>query len=305
MKKCKLISVVLLLLIFSTACGSGNSQQESMSATSANQDEFLQSMATGISARLADSEDDSNMTDEQTAEYFSKLVDYELSEISKYENATFADETFNDLAHDYINACNSQKIATKYYKNTQLYNALWDDARNIRSAIISYLYQNYELPITSEQAAEYNTTGSVSYTVDSDTANFFNAFTDDGEVQLSQGDLSIVGTTRKRNEVFDDTNFEFSYLVKNNSSATLNSIGVNCSILDKGENIVGTTSANVNATIAPNKTATCSGSIILNDYPTAQFIRIDNVNYDGNNNSIVITLPVDSSEISKYMISIS
>lgn len=67
----------------------------------------------------------------------------------------------------------------------------------------------------------------------------------------------------------------------------------------------GTTSANVNATIAPNKTATCSGSIILNDYPTAQFIRIDNVNYDGNNNSIVITLPVDSSEISKYMISIS
>ena len=262
-------------------------------------------MATGISARLADSKDDSDMTDEQKAEYFSKLVDYELSKISKYENATFTDETLNDLAHEYINACNSQKIATKYYKNTQLYNALWSDAWNIRAAIISYLYQNYELPITSEQAAEYNTTGSVSYTVDSDTANFFNSFTDDGEVQLSQGDLSIVGTTRKRNEVFDDTNFEFSYLVKNNSSATLNSIGVNCSILDKDENIVGTTSANVNATIAPNKTATCSGSIILNDYPTAQFIRIDNVNYDGNNNSIVITLPVDSSEISKYMISIS
>ena len=284
MKKCKLISVVLLLLICSTGCT--NSQQLSASTTSANQDEFLQAMATGISARLADSKDDSNMTDEQKAEYFSKLVDYELSKISKYENATFTDETLNDLAHEYINACNSQKIATKYYKNT-------------------HLYQNYELPITSEQAAEYNTTGSVSYTVDSDTANFFNAFTDDGEVQLSQGDLSIVGTTQKRNEVFDDTNFEFSYLVKNNSSATLNSIGVNCSILDKDENIVGTTSANVNATIAPNKTATCSGSIILNDYPTAQFIRIDNVNYDGNNNSIVITLPVDSSEISKYMISIS
>ena len=296
MKKSKLILVILLLLICSTGCT--NSQQLSASTTSANQDEFLQAMATGISARLADSKDDSDMTDEQKAEYFSKLVDYELSKISKYENATFTDETLNDLAHEYINACNSQKIATKYYKNTQLYNALWSDAWNIRAAIISYLYQNYELPITSEQAAEYNTT-------DSDTANFFNSFTDDGEVQLSQGDLSIVGTTRKRNEVFDDTNFEFSYLVKNNSSATLNSIGVNCSILDKDENIVGTTSANVNATIAPNKTATCSGSIILNDYPTAQFIRIDNVNYDGNNNSIVITLPVDSSEISKYMISIS
>lgn len=303
MKKSKLILVILLLLICSTGCT--NSQQLSASTTSANQDEFLQAMATGISARLADSKDDSDMTDEQKAEYFSKLVDYELSKISKYENATFTDETLNDLAHEYINACNSQKIATKYYKNTQLYNALWSDAWNIRAAIISYLYQNYELPITSEQAAEYNTTGSVSYTVDSDTANFFNSFTDDGEVQLSQGDLSIVGTTRKRNEVFDDTNFEFSYLVKNNSSATLNSIGVNCSILDKDENIVGTTSANVNATIAPNKTATCSGSIILNDYPTAQFIRIDNVNYDGNNNSIVITLPVDSFEISKYMISIS
>lgn len=207
MKKCKLISVVLLLLIFSTACS--NSQQPSTSATSANQDEFLQSMATGISARLADSEDDSNMTDEQKAEYFSKLVDCELSEISKYKNATFADETFNDLAHEYINACNSQKIATKYYKNTQLYNALWSDARSIRAAIISYLYQNYELPITSEQAAEYNTTGSVSYTVDSDTANFFNAFNDDGEVQLSQGDLSIVGADKERKTVLDDVFFNY------------------------------------------------------------------------------------------------
>ena len=304
MKKCKLISVVLLLLIFSTACGSGNSQQESMSATSANQDEFLQSMATGISARLADSEDDSNMTDEQTAEYFSKLVDYELSEISKYENATFADETFNDLAHEYINACNSQKIATKYYKNTQLYNALWDDARNIRSAIISYLYQNYELPITSEQAAEYNTTGSVSYTVDSDTANFFNALNDDGDVQLSQGDLSIVGVDKER-KVFDEVYFNFSYVVRNNSTATLNSISVYCSILDKNENVIGTTSANVYATILPNKDVSCDGSIMLSDYPSAAYIRIDNLAYDGNNNSIVHELAVDSTEITEHIIAIN
>lgn len=302
MKKCKLISVVLLLLICSTACS--NSQQPSTSATSANQDEFLQSMATGISARLADSEDDSNMTDEQTAEYFSKLVDYELSEISKYENATFADETFNDLAHEYINACNSQKIATKYYKNTQLYNALWDDARNIRSAIISYLYQNYELPITSEQAAEYNTTGSVSYTVDSDTANFFNALNDDGDVQLSQGDLSIVGVDKER-KVFDEVYFNFSYVVRNNSTATLNSISVYCSILDKNENVIGTTSANVYATILPNKDVSCDGSIMLSDYPSAAYIRIDNLAYDGNNNSIVHELAVDSTEITEHIIAIN
>lgn len=302
MKKCKLISVVLLLLICSTACS--NSQQPSTSATSANQDKFLQSMATGISARLADSEDDSNMTDEQTAEYFSKLVDYELSEISKYENATFADETFNDLAHEYINACNSQKIATKYYKNTQLYNALWDDARNIRSAIISYLYQNYELPITSEQAAEYNTTGSVSYTVDSDTANFFNALNDDGDVQLSQGDLSIVGVDKER-KVFDEVYFNFSYVVRNNSTATLNSISVYCSILDKNENVIGTTSANVYATILPNKDVSCDGSIMLSDYPSAAYIRIDNLAYDGNNNSIVHELAVDSTEITEHIIAIN
>ena len=304
MKKCKLISVVLLLLIFSTACGSGNSQQESMSATSANQDEFLQSMATGISARLADSEDDSNMTDEQTAEYFSKLVDYELSEISKYENATFADETFNDLAHEYINACNSQKIATKYYKNAQLYNALWENSSHIRAAIISYLYQNYELPITSEQAAEYNTTGSVSYTVDSDTANFFNALNDDGDVQLSQGDLSIVGVDKER-KVFDEVYFNFSYVVRNNSTATLNSISVYCSILDKNENVIGTTSANVYATILPNKDVSCDGSIMLSDYPSAAYIRIDNLAYDGNNNSIVHELAVDSTEITEHIIAIN
>ena len=303
MKRLKLISACLLCTTILSACGNANTQQTS-SAASASQDEFLQAMAAGISARLADNTDETNMTEEQKAELFQNLVDTELAQIDKYDDVIFEDDKFNSLAHEYINACHSQKLATEYYKNTTMYNALWDSGRNIRAAIISYLYENYELPITSEQAAEYNTTGSVSYTVDSDTANFFNAFNDDGEVQLSQGDLNIVGTTRKRNEVFDDTYFEFSYLVKNKSSATLNSIDVNCSILDKDENIVGTTSANVTATIAPNKTATCSGSITLNDYPTAQFIRIDNVDYDGNNNHIVTTLPVDSSEISKYMISI-
>lgn len=302
MKKCKLISAVLLLLICLTACA--NSQQSSASTTSANQDEFLQAMATGISARLADSKDDSNMTDEQKVEYFSKLVDYELSEISKYENATFTDETLNDLAHEYINACNSQKTATKYYKNTQLYNALWNDARNIRSAIISYLYQNYELPITSEQAAEYTSTGSVSYTVDSDTANFFNALNDDGDVQLSQGDLSIVGVDKER-KVFDEVYFNFSYVVRNNSTATLNSISVYCSILDKNENVIGTTSANVYATILPNKDVSCDGSIMLSDYPSAAYIRIDNLAYDGNNNSIVHELAVDSTEITEHIIAIN
>lgn len=302
MKKCKLISVVLLLLICSTGCT--NSQQLSASTTSANQDEFLQAMATGISARLADSKDDSNMTDEQKAEYFSKLVDYELSKISKYENATFTDETLNDLAHEYINACNSQKIATKYYKNTQLYNALWSDAWNIRAAIISYLYQNYELPITSEQAAEYNTTGSVSYTVDSDTANFFNDLNDDGDVQLSQGDLSIVEVDKER-KVFDEVYFNFSYVVRNNSTATLNSISVYCSILDKNENVIGTTSANVYATILPNKDVSCDGSIMLSDYPSAAYIRIDNLAYDGNNNSIVHELAVDSTEITEHIIAIN
>lgn len=302
MKKSKLILVILLLLICSTGCT--NSQQLSASTTSANQDEFLQAMATGISARLADSKDDSDMTDEQKAEYFSKLVDYELSKISKYENATFTDETLNDLAHEYINACNSQKIATKYYKNTQLYNALWSDAWNIRAAIISYLYQNYELPITSEQAAEYNTTGSVSYTVDSDTANFFNALNDDGDVQLSQGDLSIVGVDKER-KVFDEVYFNFSYVVRNNSTATLNSISVYCSILDKNENVIGTTSANVYATILPNKDVSCDGSIMLSDYPSAAYIRIDNLAYDGNNNSIVHELAVDSTEITEHIIAIN
>ena len=261
-------------------------------------------MATGISARLADDTDTSNMTDEQEAEYLSKLVDCELSEISKYENATFTDETLNDLAHEYINACNSQKIATKYYKNAQLYNALWENSSHIRAAIISYLYQNYELPITSEQAAEYNTTGSVSYTVDSDTANFFNALNDDGDVQLSQGDLSIVGVDKER-KVFDEVYFNFSYVVRNNSTATLNSISVYCSILDKNENVIGTTSANVYATILPNKDVSCDGSIMLSDYPSAAYIRIDNLAYDGNNNSIVHELAVDSTEITEHIIAIN
>ena len=105
MKKSKLILVILLLLICSTGCT--NSQQLSASTTSANQDEFLQAMATGISARLADSKDDSDMTDEQKAEYFSKLVDYELSKISKY---------FSSLPRARIPICGKFKLTTPMLK---------------------------------------------------------------------------------------------------------------------------------------------------------------------------------------------
>jgi hypothetical protein len=99
--------------------------------------------------------------------------------------------------------------------------------------------------------------------------------------------------------------YNFSYIVRNNSTATLNSISVHCSILDKNENVIGTTSANIDATILPNKDVSCDGSITLGDYPAAAYIRIDNLDYDGNNNHIVHELAVDSTEITEHIIAIN
>ena len=44
---------------------------------------------------------------------------------------------------------------------------------------------------------------------------------------------------------------------------------------------------------------------MLSDYPSAAYIRIDNLAYDGNNNSIVHELAVDSTEITEHIIAIN
>ncbi len=150
------IIIFLLSVVFLTACG--NNTSEAVTPTYTNQDEFLNAMAKGIQNRLAAVDDaaHANDTDEQKAEYYKKLVSYELDQISKYEEAVFEDKAFNELAHFYISACRMQLSACENMRNLSLYSSLWNGGRTIREGIITTLYQQYNLPISSEMAATYS-----------------------------------------------------------------------------------------------------------------------------------------------------
>ena len=122
----------------------------------AKPDEFLEKMARGISDRLLESaNDESNMTKEEKAEHYQKLVELELTQVEEYADVSFADKNFNELAHMYIAACRMQQCAAKNYKNENLYNFLWDGGRTARAAIIVEMYERYDLEITEEQVNEY------------------------------------------------------------------------------------------------------------------------------------------------------
>ena len=162
-------TILILLLVFSLLlCGSVVSSSKADTTEYASQQDFLNDMAVGITQRLNDDRDSSQMAAKEKAEFYLTLVGYELDRIEKYETQVFEDSVFNDLAHLYIDACQTQRFAAQNYKNSALYDALWEGGRQTRAAIIVELYSRYDLPITTEQAARYAPSPSYdfSFTID-------------------------------------------------------------------------------------------------------------------------------------------
>lgn len=265
---------------------------------------FLRDMASGIQARLAVPEQDvETLSDEEYIAYYTQLVNCELNRIETYAGKTFADAKFDRLARHYIEACQTQLDALQYFNNAELYDALWSGGRVIRSGIIIALYEQYDLPITSEQADEYRSSSTASYSVDVSGGGGW-PFSDDGEVALDKGDITVVSSGGKLDVTTYGKYFEFYYVIGNNSAHDLSSISINCVILDKSGNVIDTTSASLNATVPSKKQATFEGRIKLDDYPNAKEIKIDGMYYDGNNNYIVHDVDLEESNIENNIICI-
>ena len=114
-------------------------------------EEFLSALAKGLSHRFSDDRDVDTMSDEELATYFSQLVNYELSEISKFSDIVFSDPTFNQLVHDYIDACNRQLAATELIStDVERMDSEWAQGLINRAGIIVRLYDEYGLQITQE-----------------------------------------------------------------------------------------------------------------------------------------------------------
>lgn len=151
-------------------CACGASASDTDGVKYASQEAFLKDMAAGITQRLADDRDSSQMTAEELSAFYLELVGYELDKIEKYQDSVFEDEDFNSLAHIYIQACQIQRYAAQSYKNKALHDSLWSGGRTTRAAVITELYSRYGLPITSEQAAQYSSSSSYTISVSPSTS---------------------------------------------------------------------------------------------------------------------------------------
>lgn len=158
------VFLLALLLLTMTACGE-QAETVAYDGEYASQETFLSDMAKGISDRLKNVDDEKERTEEETAAYYEKLVNYELKQVLKYEDSRFEDESFNELAHFYIDACRMQLFSAENFKNSSLYPGLWNAGRSARCAVITELYSRYSLPITAEEAASYSGVSGLTITI--------------------------------------------------------------------------------------------------------------------------------------------
>lgn len=218
----RIFAIIAALGLLLSLCGCGTTSD---SGVYANQDDFLKDMAKGIQKRLSvdDDTDTSNFSDEDVAAFYEKLAGYELNYIEKYSDQTFADATFNELAHEYINACRMQLFGARQFRNFELYDALWSGGSTVRWAIIVELYERYNLPITADEVSLYKPDSS-----DND---------DSASLSLSMdGTLDIgTGLTFYRNEMIEYDTIK----IKSNSSQILykdNEITITLKSLEKSNN---------------------------------------------------------------------
>ncbi len=298
----RLVSILLMLLIGCSFLAVGSCSSAEGAGRAVSQADFLADMAKGIQERNAAlGGDTSNMIEEEDAAYYNGLVDCELNNIGKYQNATFEDERFGALAHQYILGCQTQKEALNYWRLPELYNALWSGGLSIRAGIIRYFYENYGLDITAEEAAGYlldtsDTSTSVSVSVSGleELEELYGMFRDDNDVVLKPGDLTVVKATGEMKKFSfrktDTQYFKSKFVVQNNSKHSLSRVSVNYVILDKDENLLGSDYASFSGNVAPGKTVVSEATINLEKYPGAKYLRLDFFKYDGNDNNMTYPL---------------
>ncbi len=129
--------------------------------------QFLIDYASGLEARWLLSENaPTNMSDEQTKNAYSKMVDAELKYIEKYKEIQLTDPLLDFLAHGYILALLNQKNGIENYYGTVKYEKLWtNDGYNVRATLLYLLNSCYKVVIDQKYQnvlVDFLTTGYLS-----------------------------------------------------------------------------------------------------------------------------------------------
>ena len=175
-----LFTLLLSLIVFLSACGSSELASVPAEATSTPtlEEQFLSDLVDGLAERFADDQDVDPMTFWETKAYYKTLVNYELDRLSIYENETFSDGVFDQLAHDYIKACQQQIKATDLTDEDQMYEE-WGKGLFDRALILIELRDKYGLALTDEMSEYFEET--ITYTLEDYALDLTAAMNEDPE----------------------------------------------------------------------------------------------------------------------------
>lgn len=109
--------------------------------------QFLTDFAKGLMKRW----DENSPTPSDSGQYvkqYTMLVNMELEGLEKYRDITFSDNVFNEKAHAYIDALDTQLASLEYYAVDQARSINeWNRAYKQRSLLVSFFLKNYPVQI--------------------------------------------------------------------------------------------------------------------------------------------------------------
>ena len=200
-------------------------------------EQFMSSLSTALEARWALSTNTENQKfingSTEHREYYTKLVDAELSELSQYKDKEFENAALQALVLEYIGLLDTQKDSLQYVvMDFNKYNEMWFPAFNKRSQLIKQFVNNYGLKVSDKYTVTLN-----------DMINNSEKVTaDEKETAAVQSMLRSIQFV-----VIDDSYSwkKYQATVENTSGRDFTNFSLTINLMDSSGAILGTTYASV------------------------------------------------------------
>lgn len=215
-----LFSVSIILV----ACGQKNSSVKYYDSA------FITDLEKGLENRWALSDSD---PENESKDFYTKLDNKELDQISKYTNKKFKNSNLQEHAIAYINTLKKQKATLKYY-GSESFDEKWIDATNNRNAEFLSINKIQKIKVADkykDYLAELMGSGK--------------AQTEENELD-KKVNILVKGINFKTQpkEYVDDTYTDYEAIVKNTTGKDIKNFGIVIKIKDKDDTTVDTQYAN-------------------------------------------------------------
>ena len=157
MKKVYLV-LAMALAVLLTGCGATSQTATTETEIHYADEDFISDLATGLQNRWdtqpSNGEDEIVEGSDEHKQYYTDLVDAELSVLEKYQGMNFEDSKLQEYAISYINCLKQQQEAASYVTTAyETYDEKWTEALNNRTKLIVTFINDYGLKVDEAHQA--------------------------------------------------------------------------------------------------------------------------------------------------------